>query len=155
MPTQVRLFWWICVFVVITGILEAAWPLLFPSAHYLASLAKLPVAFRSITYRTDIINVTISTAVWSVFILGLAWLAAFRHSNLARWGIVIVFLLRESIPLLISLSYNQTPSYGKNENWGNPIGYVVPALEIAAVVCLFWRGVGSWFESKSGRGSPA
>ncbi len=151
-PLPVRIFWWLSVLVVMYGIAQAIWFLLIPSSHYLAVMARLPAELRSQTQRVDVINVAISVSFWSVVILSLAWLAVSRHSNLARWAIIIMFSVRELIPLTISVAYGQFHNYaGKlgQDEWVHPLIYIIPALEIVAVACLFSEGARNWFNRDS------
>lgn len=133
------------------GIAEAIWFLLVPSSHYLAVLGKLPAGLRFTTQRADMFNIVMSTVFWSAAILSLAWLATSGHSNLARWGIVVVFLVHEFVPLFVAIAYGQLHSYvaklGQDE-WAKPLAYVVPILEMIAIACLFSGNARSWFKEQ-------
>ena len=143
MPSRVRIFWWLSVAIAAYWIVSAAWYLAFPSAHYLATLARLQPELRESVRRFDLQNTIFWTSFDSVVIVGLAWLAAFRRRNWARWAFVVVFLFRESIPFLLA-AYYRRPELA-HRDWTNPLGYVVPALSIAAIVFVFSER--DWFRS--------
>ena len=153
-PLPVRIVWWLSVLMATWGIVETISFVLFPSSHYLAVLAKLPAGLRAPVHRADMQIAVLSAAFWAVVILSLAWFAAARHSNLARWGIVLVLLVRETISLIVAVAYGQLHSYVTSfgqEDWTRPSIYIVPALEIFAVVCLFSPGARSWFKERKFR----
>ena len=101
------------------------------------------------TERADRLNVMVSIAVWSIAVLGLSWFAVFRHSNLARWGVLVVFLLRASTSLFIAVAYHRVGNYLddlKQVNWPDLLNYIGLMLEIIVVGCLFSNSTASWFK---------
>ena len=148
MPSHVKIFWWLSIVIVIWWVFWTARFLLFPTAHYLAVLAKLPLEFREAARRSDIQTGIISTLVWGGVTLGLAWLAAFRRLNWARWAFGIVFLIREAIPFLVFAAYHQLGHYMTelaHENWTDPVGYLIPAVTLTAIAFVFSGNARGWF----------
>ena len=148
MPSHVRIFWYLSVAIVTYWVLSTAWFLAFPSAHHLATLAKLPPELREGTRRIDLQIAIVSTSVWCGATLGFAWLAAFRRQNLARWTFAALFLLRESIPLILAAAYHRLDDYFvqlAHADWTDPRGYITPALSIAAIGFVFSRDARDWF----------
>jgi hypothetical protein len=107
------------------------------------------LSFASRRNNADMLDIAVSTAFWSAAILSLAWLAAARRSNLARWGIVLAFLVHETAALIVSVAYGQFHSYVAKlgqENWTNPLLYIIPVLEVVAAACLFSPSARKWFK---------
>lgn len=162
LPSHVRVFWWISVAIVVYWTFSIAWFWLvtLPSDHYLALLQRLPPALREPLYRAAVIRSVVPAAFWSVFILGMAWLATFRRQNWARWIYALLFLFRELLPPLFSLAYmylDLAPSAAARHiiledfwkstvsEWSNPRSYVTPVLAIAAIVAVFTGDAKDWF----------
>jgi hypothetical protein len=111
----------------------------------LEALAKLPLELRADAHWADIFYPLVSTSIWSLATLTLAWLAAFRHKNWARWGFAVLLLFYNFLPALISLAYGQYHQLADFLSDVAQLEFVVPALSIAAVVSIFSKGSQAWF----------
>ena len=147
-PTTVKVFWWLSVTLVAYMIFTRAWFLVFPTAHYVTTLAHLRPEFRELARRADIDAAIISTTIWCVPILVLAWLSTFGRANWARWAFAMLFLLAEASDLLIAASYHQLHGYVADllhSDWLYLPQYVVPVLWLAAIGLSFSRNARPWF----------
>ena len=162
MPANVKVFWWLSVAVAAYWAIMTAWHVAFPSAHYLAMLAKLPVELREGTRRVDILVPTFWTSLWIVVTLGSAWLAAFRRRSWARWAYVSVFLVRDFLLLWIVVAFVYlVPTYSAlhrriawestwNDTvstWSNPRNYLIPLLTVIAIAAVFTGNAKDWFKA--------
>lgn len=162
MPSNVKLFWWLSVAVAVYWAFTTAWHAASPSAHELAVLAKMPAELRDKVRRTDTSTPILTTAFWGAVTLGLAWLAAFRRQNWARWAYAFAFVLREFLLRWIVVAYVYlAPSTGApyrralwEDAWNStfsassdPRHYIVPALTIAAIAAVFMGNAKDWFRT--------
>lgn len=159
MPSNVKLFWWLSVAIAAYWVLGFAWQLAFPSAHYLAVLAKFPPHLREEVQRADLENSIVGTVFRCGVTLGFAALAAFRRQNWARWAYAIAFLLRELLPWIFAGYVYLVPAYGANyrqaflatlwestvAEWSNPLNYLVPIAAVVAIVAVFTGNARDWF----------
>ncbi len=161
MPSNVKVFWWLSVAVVAYWTVMTAWHAVFPSAHELATLAKLPVELREETRRADIRFPAIATSFWVAVTLGLAWLAAFRRRNWARWAYALAFLIRAFLLDYIVAAYLYlVPGYGYRHafleqawnstvsTWSDPRSYLTPALTVVAIAAAFTGNAKAWFTAR-------
>ena len=147
-PTAVRIFWWLAVAMVAYSVFVETRFLVFPSAHHLADVARLPPRERDLLRRADIIAAVIRTTIWDVPTLVLAWFSAFRHANWARWAFAILFLLAVATDFLIAASYHTLPDYFAelgHHDWLSLRQYVLPAIWLAAIGLSFSRNARPWF----------
>jgi hypothetical protein len=162
MPSHVKIFWWLTVIVVTYVVLSHAWYLAFPPAHVLAVWAKVPARFRDLMHFVNIeyfVIAVVANGVW----LALAWLAAYRRKNWARWMITIWFLLGLASPLVIYAWYVLVGNHelvqhywrfeidAEAKEWENPRSYVVPLVTIAALVFAFTGNARAWFKPPAKR----
>jgi len=102
MPSHVKAFWRLSVATVACwaiSAISAVWHLMiFPSAERLALVARVAQRHPEIQ-RIAVIEIIIVPAVLCGATLGIAWLAAIRRKNWARW-LAIVFLLHDPIAVL-------------------------------------------------------
>jgi hypothetical protein len=162
MPSNVKIFWWLSVAVVAYWAVMTAWHAMFPSAHELAVLAKMPAELRDKVRRTDTSIPILTTAFWSAVTLGLAWLAAFRRQNWARWAYAFAFVVREFLLPWIVVAYVYLVQSTGAHYWGalwedawnstfslssDPRHYIVPALTIAAIAAVFMGNAKDWFRA--------
>jgi hypothetical protein len=155
MPSNVKLFWWLSVAIVACWIFWVVWLFAFPP-HF-ASLAHLPPEIqnriREQVLRTGVEAGILSTLLWGGLSLGFSWLAAFRRENWARWAFLAVFIIRESIPLAISVAYYHNLDFFmrslSHENWTDPWGYAVLILTIAAIGFAFSGSSRRWFNASA------
>ena len=160
MPSNVKIFWWISVATVAYWAVSTTWYLAFPTAHYLAVLAKLPPHLREGARNADIEYNVAGVLFWSSVTLVLASLAAFRRRNWARWAYSIAFLFRELLPC-IALGYVYlVPSYSTVYRqlflkdvwksivfeWSDARNYIVPVATAIAIVVVFTGNARGWFK---------
>jgi hypothetical protein len=150
MPRNVRLFWWISLAVVIYWLLTTCWFFVFPNASYLMMLAKLPPEMRHSTYHVDATARIASTVIWCGVTICLAWLAAYRRLNWARWAFAIVFIVRSGATIAIAIihdnRFDQAVVSTSREGWANLSSCVVIALTIVAIVLVFSGTAKPWFK---------
>jgi len=157
MPNNVKIFFGLCLALVAYWVYSTISYLAFPSAHYLAMMAKLPPEFRQMTRYVDIRNMTVSTSVWCVIILLIGWLAAFRRQNWARWTLASLFVLALLLPVGVDayLAIHYDTPIGTvvqnyvHYNWSRPTEYLVLAIEAAIIVFAFTGNARSWFRKKA------
>lgn len=151
MPSRVRMFWWVCILLVIYWAFETIWLVTFPAHHYLAALSKLPIQFQSATRSRDIAIDVVITSFWSAIVISLAAIAAFRRSNMSRLAIVFVFLGYEMIPLIIPGAHDQFDAHfgGSIEKLKELRPYVSLLLELIAVTCAYSGNARAWFKTPS------
>jgi len=158
MPSHVRIFWWLTVAATSYVVLSYVWYYTFPSAHDLATWAKLPERFRSGVRWANIEFFAVSVVVSGMW-LTLAWFAAYRRKNWARWTIAVWFLLGLASPAIIYIWYIvmdqdhllahyfwQAEMKAEVRAWTNPRRYVVPSLKIASLVFIFTGNARDWFK---------
>jgi hypothetical protein len=155
MPSNVKVFWWLSVAVVLYWAFSTTWYLAFPTARYLTILANLPPEFREGARHTDILNLLLGTLFRCGSTLGLAWLSAFRRQNWARWAFTALFILRESLLFLVSILYYHQLDFFiqeiSRENWTDPGGYIDPILTIMAIGFVFSGNARGWFSTLGAR----
>jgi hypothetical protein len=132
MPSHVRIFFWIIVLVVAYWVASAAWVLAFPPSQFSAALTKLTPEARGII-RADML---VPLAVRCVAFLLLAWLAAFRDQNWARWGIAFLSLWITAVPAVFALTTHTFDRY-LQDHLLDPGFLIVTALLVAAIVFVF------------------
>lgn len=154
MPLNVRLFWWISVVVVIYWLLATGWFFAFPSAHYLETLAKLPAEVRRGTQHVEAIARITSTIAWCGLTIVLAWLAAYRRLNWARWAFAVVFAVRGVASIVMGNIYDRQFHYlferGSHEFWVVLPSYAVTLLTVIAAVLAFSGNAKAWFKERVG-----
>ena len=87
-------------------------PLLWPTAHELETLAKLPLPLRHSIEQGERIGALLRAAFFLLPVIAFAALASFGRQGWARWGLVIVLVLPEVLwPLYIGFHYWPQPQY--------------------------------------------
>jgi hypothetical protein len=133
---RLRIFFWLIAAIAAYWVLAVVWFIVFPPAAVTAALAKLPAAIRgTIEYRAWSISF-ISTAIRAVIFLGLAWLAAFRRKNWARWGVALLFVVMQVVPLILAVRFGRVGPFVESEylNWQSDLVF---ALFVVAIFLSF------------------
>ena len=148
MPSHVRIFFWLGVGAVLYSVSLTAWFLTFPSQETIATMARLPLAFRVIAEHAILRNTLVITTVWAVIPLALLWAAAFRRKNWARWGYAALFAFHMIVPWVIALVYLRRLPHALDfplRDWSDPIALVSNALVLATIAFAFTGNARDWF----------
>ena len=132
MPRNLRIFFWLIAAVAAYWVLAVVWFIVFPPPVVTAALARIPAAARAtIEYRAWSISF-LSTAIRAVIFLSLAWLAAFRRKNWARWGVALLFVLMQVVPLILALRFGRVGPFVESEylNWQADLVFAVFVVAI-------------------------
>jgi hypothetical protein len=150
MPSHIRIFWWLSTGAVAFLASARIWFLVFPSAHHLSMMARLPPELRDATRQADIMDAIIYVGGGGIAELVLAWFAAFRRANWARWAYAALFVLGKLMPFAaLAISFHQLdfslllpPSRG----WGTLLDYAISSLMLAAIISVFSGNARTWFD---------
>lgn len=147
MPIQVKLFWWLSIGITVVWTFMTIWHFALPPLDHLAMLHRLSPEMQQRAKHIELLTGISNTAFWCVLTLVLAWIAVFRHSNWARWAFVVIFVVREAIPLAIYSAYGHPEVFirGLRNTLADPWFYPIPMLTIAAIIAIFSRGAQDWF----------
>ncbi|HUO03374.1 MAG TPA: hypothetical protein VMU31_11380 [Rhizomicrobium sp.] len=111
MPSHLRIFFWLIAAIAAYWVVSVAWVMMFPPAEMVAALARVSAALRE-QIRENAWRITIvSTAIRVVVFVGLAWLAAFRRQNWARWALLAVFVLSNAAPYAAAVYFGRVPEF--------------------------------------------
>jgi type IV secretory pathway VirB2 component (pilin) len=156
-PLSVRLFWWLSLIVVVYWVSTAALFFLHPSASYLLALAHIPLNEQQRLVRSRIFATAFPTIVWGVVTIGLAWLAASKRMDWARWLYALQFVGRE----VISIFEAASGPIGKARvfyQMSQLSHWIEPVLTLAAIALVFSGNARTWFKrhpsESSGSGAP-
>lgn len=144
MPSHIRAFWWLSVAIVACSIISTAWLLLYPSAQFLAALEKLPPLYRTRIIRSIWTSAIVMQSVRCAVILALAWFAAFRRQNWARWAFAIIFIAVEIVAISIAFYQHRVAAFFV------PSAMITLALAAAALAFVFSGNARDWFARASG-----
>ena len=111
MPSHLRLFFWLIAAVAAYWVVSMVWVMEFPPAELTAALARIPAAMRAQIEQNAWRITLISTAVRVAVFVGLAWFAAFRRQNWARWALVAVFVLSHAVPFAASIHFGRVQEF--------------------------------------------
>jgi hypothetical protein len=156
MPLNVKIFLWLTLAVVFYWVATNAWFWLHLPSTYPTSVEKLLAKsprLREVMDRSARDSGYVysgATLLWSIIFLSLAWMAAFYRLNWARWTYALVFVFRESLPLIAALFAE--PSVRQHvlhwywhDGWTNLWRYIDPAVFIVAIVFVFAGDSRKWF----------
>ena len=74
----------------------------------------------------------VSTAIRVVVFVGLAWAAAFRRQNWARWSLLVVFILSHAAPLILAMKFGRMAEFlSRYHDWQADLIALVLALALA------------------------
>jgi hypothetical protein len=149
-PSHVRLFWWLTMAAVLYWVGSQIWSFLFPTAHYLAAMAKLPIQFREDTRRTEIEFRVLGFLIVFAPMMLFAQLATFRHQNWARWAFAFWYLFHKLLPFALYTVYKFPIKWSAefpHRSWLDARFYVVDALVILAIVSVFTGNARDWFKA--------
>ncbi len=150
MPLSVKIFFRMCVLLAVWWVFILVKFIAFPSADYLAMIAKLHAYFPDIRQR-DIVLTAGRTLLWSSVLLLLAWLAAYRRRNWARWTLVGVFVFVEMVPIVALYQDSAIAGLGAfwrtyvHYYWSAPSAYALLAYKVALIALVFSGNARSWF----------
>lgn len=148
MPSHVRIFFWLGVCAVLYSVSLTAWFLMFPSPETIATMARLPPAFRAMTEHVILRNTIFITALWAIVPLVLLWLAAFRRQNWARWGYAGLFAFHMIVPWVIALAYLRRVPHAWDfalRDWSDPMALAPNVVILAAIAFVFTGNARDWF----------
>lgn len=111
MPSHLRIFFWLIVAIAAYWVASVAWVILFPPPDMVAALARVPAVMREEIKENAWRITIITTAIRVVVFVGLAWAAAFRRQNWARWALVVIFILSHLAPFLAALHFERVPEF--------------------------------------------
>jgi len=111
MPSHLRIFFWLIALVCAYWVVSVVWVMLFPPAIVTAQLAMVDASRRAAVQSNALIITLASTIIRLLVFLGLAWLAAFRRQNWARWVLLIVVVMMLFAPLATAISLNRLPQF--------------------------------------------
>lgn len=151
MPQLVKIFFWTIVALVVWWIAQTLFKLVFPPPPIAVALARMSPATRETMRFADIVTNLFATLVRSMAYLGLAWLAAFRRRNWARWAIVLLFLAGEAALLtILAMPRGLARGFGLYLRiLSNPVIATSSLLLIAAIVLLFTPPARAWFAPRA------
>ena len=136
MPSRLKMFFWLIAAIAAYWVIAVVWFIAFPPQAVTQALAKLPPTIRTtIEYRAWSISF-ISTAIRAVIFLSLAWLAAFRRKDWARWAVAVLFVLMQVVPLILAVRFGRVGPFVESEylNWQAD---AVFALFVVAIILSF------------------
>lgn len=149
--TRLKMFFWLIAAIAAYWVISVAWFIAFPPPAVTQALAKIPPSLRAtIEYRAWSISF-ISTAIRAVIFLGLAWLAAFRRKDWARWAVALLFVLMQVAPLILAMRFGRVGSFVESEylNWQADLVF---ALFVAAIFLSFTGDAREAFSRASAKG---
>src|ERR1700758_881369 len=108
MPSHLKIFFWLVVSVAAWWVGSVLLGMGFPPGEMTAALAKIPAAMRAAVARNAWQITLVSPAIRVVVFVGLAWAAAFRRQNWARWTLLVIFILSHAAPFAIAMRLGTT-----------------------------------------------
>jgi hypothetical protein len=146
MPSHVRIFFWLVIAFVMIGMLPSLVPFTYPHPNIAASITTGNI---SVTHATDQMRAiaVFATVFWSGLILLLAFFAAFRRANWARWGIVLIFLIQQIVPLGTMAYFHHFGQYVRMHSASWPTAIAIPALLLLAIIFAFTGNARDWFST--------
>jgi amino acid transporter len=131
MPSHLKIFFWLVAAVAAYWVGSMLWVMEFPPAEMTAALAKIPAAMRADVARNAWQITLVSTAVRVTVFVGLAWLAAFRRQNWARWLLLALFVLSHSVPFAIAMRLGRMQEFlSRYHDWQADVIAVVIAVAL-------------------------
>ena len=150
MPSRLKTLFWLIAAIAAYWVISITWFIVFPPASVTLALAKIPPALRAtIEYRAWSISF-ISTTIRAAIFLGLAWLASFRRKNWARWGVALLFVLMQVVPLILALRFGRVGPFVESEylNWQADLVF---ALFVVAIFLSFTGDAREAYAQPSGK----
>lgn len=111
MPTHLRIFFWLIAAVSAYWVLSMLWVMEFPPAEISSMLARLPAAVRAQIQERAWHITLVSTIIRVLIFFGLAWFAAFRRQNWARWTLLVIFIATHAVPFGAAVYLNRVPQF--------------------------------------------
>jgi hypothetical protein len=131
MPSHLKIFFWLVAAVAAWWVGSMLWVMEFPPAAMMAALAKVPAAMRADVARNAWQITLVSTVIRVAVFVGLAWLAAFRRQNWARWLLLALFILSHSVPFAIAVRLGRMAEFlSRYHDWQGDIIAVVIAVAL-------------------------
>lgn len=135
MPSHLRIFFWLVVAIALYWVASMVWVMEFPPAAMTSALAKIPPAIRDQIKENAWRITLVSTAIRVAIFVGLAWLAAFRRQNWARWLLLAVVIFMHAAPLALALRLGRVQEFLLR--YADLQADIVAALLILALVFAF------------------
>jgi hypothetical protein len=137
MPSHLKIFFWLVAAVAAYWVASMLWVMEFPPAEMVAALAKIPVGMRAAVARNAWQITLISTVIRVAVFVGLAWFAAFRRQNWARWSLLVIFILSHAAPLALAMKFGRMPEFlSRYQDWQADL----IALVLAAALAFAFTG---------------
>jgi hypothetical protein len=148
MPSHLKIFFWLVAAVAAYWVGSMLWVMQFPPAEMVAALAKIPEPMRAAVARNAWQITLISTVIRVVVFVGLAWFAAFRRQNWARWSLLVIFILSHAAPLVLAIKFGRLPEFlSRYHDWQADLIALVLA---AALAFAFTGNARAAFRSRNG-----
>ena len=149
MPSNVKAFWWISFALATYFIVASIWAQLYPTAQYIAAFAKLSPEGQQEVRGETLIFIWLVPISLQCVTLALAWIAAFRHQNWARWVFAIVVVTPRIVGLVVGVYLSRTAqtSYDSLALLTNARSLITDALIVTAIVLVFTGNARGWFKA--------
>jgi hypothetical protein len=135
MPSHLRIFFWLVAAIALYWVLSMLWVMQFPPATMTAALAKIPASMRD-EIRQNAWRITlISTLIRVAIFVGLAWLAAFRRQNWARFLLLAIVIFMHLGPFIIAERLGRVQEFLMR--YSDLQADIVTALLVLALVFAF------------------
>jgi|GEM_PF-4744564 len=132
MPSHLKVFFWLVAAVAAYWVASMLWVMEFPPAEMTTALAKIPAPMRAALARNAWMITLISTIIRVAVFVGLAWLAAFRRQNWARWSLLVIFILSHAAPLVLAIKFGRMPEFlSRYYDWQADLIALVLAVALA------------------------
>ena len=132
MPSHLKVFFWLVAAVAAYWVASMLWVMEFPPAEMTTALARIPAPMRAAVARNAWQITLISTLIRVVVFVGLAWFAAFRRQNWARWSLLVVFILSHGAPLVLATKFGRLPEFiSRYFDWQADLIALVLAVALA------------------------
>jgi hypothetical protein len=148
MPSHLKIFFWLVAAVAAYWVASMLWVMEFPPAEMTAALAKIAAPMRAAVAHNAWIITLISTIIRVAVFVGLAWLAAFRRQNWARWSLLVIFILSHAAPLVLAMKFGRMPEFiSRYHDWQGDLIALVLAVALAFA---FTGNASEAFRSRNG-----
>lgn len=104
--------------------------------------------YRAGTGRSGQMEIALFAAIfWSALILALAFFAAFRRVSWGRWGLLLVFVIQQMVPLGTAAYFHHLDQYIGIFLKSLPFSLAMPALLLTAIGFAFTGNARGWFRT--------
>jgi hypothetical protein len=132
MASHLKIFFWLVAAVAAYWVASMLWVMQFPPAEMTAALAKIAAPMRAAVARNAWQITLVSTIIRVVVFVGLAWLAAFRRQNWARWSLLVIFILSHAAPFVLAMKFGRMPEFlSRYYDWQADLTALILAVALA------------------------